>query len=133
MIRSSNFEKRKNTTALIILDGWGYREAVKDNAITTGETPVFDNLWQKQPNTLLQASSSFVGLPSNQMGNSEVGHMNIGAGRVVFQDLVRVDNAIQEGTFYKNTVFCNMVGDVINQKKAIHILGLISSGGVAFA
>ena len=121
---------KKKTTALIIMDGWGYREDKQDNAIAAGRTPVLDDLWANQPHTLIQASSSFVGLPDGQMGNSEVGHMNIGAGRVVYQDLTRIDQAITMGEFSKKPVLCKMVEDAVKQDKAVHIMGLVSPGGV---
>ena len=120
----------KQTTVLIILDGWGHRTDTPDNAIAAAQTPVYDHLLKNSPNTLIQASSSFVGLPEGQMGNSEVGHMNIGAGRVIFQDLTRINNAIKEGSFSNNPVFSKALTDAVTQDKAIHILGLLSAGGV---
>jgi 2,3-bisphosphoglycerate-independent phosphoglycerate mutase len=86
--------------ALIILDGWGYSEDPKFNAIQAAQTPVWDRLWQNFPHTLIDASGSGVGLPGDQMGNSEVGHLNIGAGRVVYQELTRITRAIDTGTFF---------------------------------
>lgn len=121
---------KKKTTALIIMDGWGYREERQDNAIAAGHTPVLDGLWKNHPHTLIQASSSFVGLPDEQMGNSEVGHMNIGAGRIVYQDLTRIDKSITEGEFNKNTVLCQATADAAESNKKVHIMGLLSPGGV---
>ena len=121
---------KKETTALIILDGWGHRESSRDNAIASGRTPAMDNLRHSYPHTLIQASSSFVGLPDGQMGNSEVGHMNIGAGRTVYQDLTRIDKALSEGDFNQNTVLCRALDETIARNKAVHIMGLLSSGGV---
>ncbi len=130
MTHLTDSESNKKVTALIIMDGWGYREPADDNAIATARTPVSDHLWQTQPHTLIQASSHFVGLPDGQMGNSEVGHMSIGAGRVVFQNLVQINNAIESGEFNQNTVLCKTVDDVVNHDKSLHIMGLLSPGGV---
>src|ERR1700761_2035827 len=89
---------------LCILDGWGYREATSDNAISAANTPTWDRLWKEWPHTLLQASEHYVGLPEGQMGNSEVGHTNLGAGRIVYQDLVRINRAIESGEFFHDEV-----------------------------
>ena len=89
----------RKTTALIILDGWGHRDPAEDNAISKASTPFWDKAWAEQPKTLINTSGMFVGLPQGQMGNSEVGHLNLGAGRIVYQDIARVDRAIAEGTF----------------------------------
>lgn len=115
---------------LIILDGFGYREDPSDNAIAQANTPNIDHLWDTCPHTLVSGSGIDVGLPGNQMGNSEVGHVNLGAGRVVYQDLTRVDKAIEEGDFAKNSVLKTAVDDAISNDKAIHIMGLLSPGGV---
>ena len=90
-------ESAKQPTVLIILDGWGHREEIKDNAIANGNTPVWDRLWREAPHTLVSGSGLDVGLPAGQMGNSEVGHMNIGAGRIVEMDLCRINRIIAEG------------------------------------
>ena len=87
---------------LVVLDGFGYREATEDNAIAQAATPVWDELWQKQPHTLLSGSGEDVGLPAGQMGNSEDGHMNLGAGRIVYQDYTRIKRAISQGEFANN-------------------------------
>ena len=116
--------------ALIILDGWGYSEEQSSNAIYAAKTPVWDHLWQDYPHTLLSASGAGVGLPSEQMGNSEVGHLNIGAGRVVYQEFTRVSRAIRTGSFFTNLTLTNAVDKVLNNNKSLHILGLLSSGGV---
>jgi len=121
---------KKRSSALIILDGWGHREDAPDNAISVAKIPTLDRFWQEQPHTLIEASSSFVGLPNGQMGNSEVGHMNIGAGRIVYQDLTRIDQAIKEGDFNNNLILVQALNDVANQEKAVHIMGLTSLGGV---
>lgn len=115
---------------LIILDGFGYREEKKYNAIAQASKPNFDRLWAEYPHTLISASSGNVGLPHGQMGNSEVGHLNLGAGRVVYQDLSRISNAIEDGTFFNNPVLCKAVDEVIKADKALHIFGLLSDGGI---
>ncbi|WP_392563136.1 2,3-bisphosphoglycerate-independent phosphoglycerate mutase [Orbus sturtevantii] len=120
----------KKTIVLVILDGYGYREDQKDNAIAAAHKPVMDHLIKTQPNTLINASSMEVGLPFGQMGNSEVGHTNIGAGRVVYQDLTRVTKAIMDGEFNKNTVLMTAIDDAVQNNKAVHIMGLVSPGGV---
>ena len=91
--------ERRTPLLLLILDGWGVREAAPDNAIAAGNTPNWDRLWRECPHSLLQTSGEAVGLPAGQMGNSEVGHMNIGAGRIVYQELTRITRAIEEGEF----------------------------------
>ena len=116
--------------ALIILDGWGYSEKREDNAIAHARTPVWDQLWQSAPHALLKASGTEVGLPSDQMGNSEVGHLNIGSGRVVYQEFTRVSRAIKTGSFFSNTTLTDAVDSAKNNSKAVHILGLLSAGGV---
>src|SRR5688572_22129635 len=90
---------------LIILDGWGYREDPAHNAIAAAKKPVWDELWQTCPHTLLDASSLAVGLPEGLMGNSEVGHLTMGAGRTIYQELTRIDKAIEEGEFFRNDIF----------------------------
>jgi len=120
----------RTPTALIILDGWGYREPADDNAISNADTPFWDSIWSEQPKTLINTSGMFVGLPKGQMGNSEVGHMNLGAGRVVYQSLTRIDKDVEEGTFAKNTVLTNAMDKAIANDGAIHLIGLLSPGGV---
>ena len=115
---------------LVILDGWGYREDPEDNAIAQANTPVMDRLWHDHPHTLIRGSGAEVGLPAGQMGNSEVGHLNLGAGRVVYQEFTRVSRAIQTGSFFKNQTLTAPVDQAIANNKAVHILGLLSSGGV---
>lgn len=115
---------------LIVLDGWGYREAPTDNAILKAHTPVWDHLWAHQAHTLLQASEAAVGLPSSQMGNSEVGHLNLGAGRVVYQEYTRINRAISSGAFFSNKTLTDAVDLARDNGKALHILGLLSPGGV---
>jgi len=116
--------------ALIILDGWGYSEDPKSNAIYAAKTPVWDHLWQDYPHTLVSASGAGVGLPGNQMGNSEVGHLNMGAGRVVYQEFTRVSRAIRTGSFFTNRTLTDAVDKTLEDDKAVHILGLLSPGGV---
>ncbi len=115
---------------LVILDGFGYREDADHNAILAARKPNWDKLWHDYPHTLLNASEKFVGLPSLQMGNSEVGHLNIGAGRVVYQDLSRVDVAIEDGSFFSNPALSNAVALAKKNNSALHIMGLLSPGGV---
>jgi len=115
---------------LLILDGWGHREDSSSNAIFHANTPVLDNLNDNYPHMLIQTSGMAVGLPDGQMGNSEVGHVNLGAGRVVYQDFTRITKAISDGDFQKNTVLCNAVDKASKTNKAVHIFGLLSPGGV---
>ncbi len=115
---------------LLILDGFGYREETDYNAILAAHKPNWDSLWRDYPHTLLNASEKFVGLPSHQMGNSEVGHLNIGAGRVVYQDLSRVDLAIEDGSFFTNPALSKAVALAKQNGSALHIIGLLSPGGV---
>jgi 2,3-bisphosphoglycerate-independent phosphoglycerate mutase len=116
--------------ALLILDGWGHREAAADNAIAAANTPTMDKLWQSCPHTLIDGSGMAVGLPDGQMGNSEVGHVNLGAGRVVYQDFTRISKAIADGDFFNNPVLTEGVDAAVQQGKAVHIMGLLSPGGV---
>lgn len=120
----------KKTTALFILDGWGYSETSKSNAIAAANTPNWDALWNNQPHTLIKTSGLAVGLPEGQMGNSEVGHMNLGAGRVVYQNFTRIGKAIEDGSFFENDALVNAVDKAVSAGKAVHILGLLSNGGV---
>ena len=115
---------------LLILDGFGYSEDADHNAIMAARKPNWDKLWRDHPHTLINASEKFVGLPSLQMGNSEVGHLNIGAGRVVYQDLSRVDVAIEDGSFFTNPALTNAVKLAGQNDSALHIMGLLSPGGV---
>lgn len=115
---------------LLILDGWGYREDPTDNAIVQANTPVMDRLWRDYPHSLISGSGMDVGLPEGQMGNSEVGHVNLGSGRVVYQDFTRITKAIQDGDFYQNPVLVNAVRKAAQAGKAVHLMGLLSPGGV---
>ncbi len=115
---------------LCILDGWGYRTDPKNNAIATAETPNWEEFKTYGACTLLKTSGESVGLPEGQMGNSEVGHMNIGAGRVVYQELSRINQAIETQEFEKNPIITKMLSDLHATQKALHIFGLLSDGGV---
>jgi 2,3-bisphosphoglycerate-independent phosphoglycerate mutase len=120
----------KTPLALIILDGWGYREESRDNAIFHANTPTWDRLWAEMPRTLIATSGLDVGLPEGQMGNSEVGHMSLGAGRIVYQNITRIDKAISEGSFFDNPAYSKAIDSATNNGKAVHIMGLLSPGGV---
>ncbi|MBL6746255.1 MAG: 2,3-bisphosphoglycerate-independent phosphoglycerate mutase [Pseudomonadales bacterium] len=120
----------KATALLLILDGWGHREETDSNAIAAANTPTWDQLWREQPTTLIDTSGKSVGLPAGQMGNSEVGHMNLGAGRVVYQSLTRIDKAIEEGSFYENEVLCAAIDKAVSNETAVHVMGLMSPGGI---
>ena len=122
--------QRRRPVVLCVLDGWGYRPETADNAIAQAETPVWDRLWTAGPRALLQASEEEVGLPRGQMGNSEVGHMNLGAGRVVFQDLPMIDNAIRAGDFARNPALLDVISRVGASGGRVHLMGLLSPGGV---
>lgn len=120
----------KKTVALFILDGFGYSETSTSNAIKLANSPTWDALWADHPHTLIQTSGLAVGLPDGQMGNSEVGHMNLGAGRIVYQNFTRISKSIQDGDFFENTALVSAVGKAVTNDKAVHILGLLSPGGV---
>lgn len=127
----SDFDSSKKKTAvLLILDGWGHREETSSNAIHSANSPMWDSLWDGKPHTLINTSGKSVGLPAGQMGNSEVGHMNLGAGRVVYQSLTRIDKDIEEGTFFSNPVLTGAVQKAIDADSALHIFGLMSGGGI---
>ena len=121
---------RKKPVVLVVLDGWGYRAEREGNAIAMAATPTWDRLWDRYPKTLLEASGLAVGLPRGQMGNSEVGHLNLGAGRVVMQDLVRIDESIKDGSFFTNRAWIDAIGKAVAAKKRVHLVGLIGKGGV---
>lgn len=115
---------------LCILDGWGYREDSTDNAIKLANTPIYDNLWETAPRAWLKTSGLAVGLPDGQMGNSEVGHTNLGGGRVVLQDLPRIDKAIEDGSLEKNQQLLAFIQTLKTSGGTAHIMGLVSPGGV---
>lgn len=115
---------------LVILDGWGYRQATEDNAIALAKTPVMDSLWEAYPHTLIRTSGKDVGLPVGQMGNSEVGHLNLGAGRVVPQELVRISDAVEDQSLYKNPALLKIAQELRDRNGKLHLIGLTSEGGV---
>ena len=122
--------QQKKPVALIILDGFGEREDAQDNAITVANTPTWDKLKSEFPRQLIATSGNAVGLPDGQMGNSEVGHMNLGAGRIVYQNYTRINKSIADGDFFENTALTGAVDKAVAAGKAVHILGLLSPGGV---
>ncbi len=115
---------------LLIFDGWGYRAETGHNAIALASTPCWDRLWANDPHALLETSGEAVGLPAGQMGNSEVGHMNIGAGRVVYQDFTRITRAIEDGSFRENEALCEAIDEPMKSGGTVHVMGLLSPGGV---
>ncbi|KTF12375.1 2,3-bisphosphoglycerate-independent phosphoglycerate mutase [Pseudoalteromonas sp. H105] len=120
----------KKPLVLMILDGWGYREDTQSNAILAANTPVLDELWATRPHTLISGSGLDVGLPDGQMGNSEVGHVNLGAGRIVYQDFTRITKSIDDGEFEHNPTLVENIDKAVNAGKAVHLMGLLSPGGV---
>ncbi len=123
-------KSKKQTKLLLILDGWGYSEIQENNAIALANTPVWDKLNAKFPNSLIHTSGKNVGLPDEQMGNSEVGHLNLGAGRVVKQDFTRIHSDLKDGGFFRNPVLKSSLEYANDNNKAVHIMGLLSDGGV---
>src|SRR4051812_36718490 len=115
---------------LLVLDGWGYRPEREGNAIALASTPNWQRLWRSYPRTLLDASGLAVGLPAGQMGNSEVGHLNLGAGRVVPQDLVRISQSIQSGAFYQVQPLVDLCTYLRQTGGTLHLVGLLGPGGV---
>ncbi len=120
----------KTPTTLIIMDGFGMTANGSANAVSMANTPVLDRLFKEYANTTLSASGLDVGLPDGQMGNSEVGHTNIGGGRVVFQDLPRISRAIDDGSFFKNPAYNKAMDDCLEKNSSLHLYGLLSDGGV---
>jgi 2,3-bisphosphoglycerate-independent phosphoglycerate mutase len=123
-------EEPISPVVLVILDGWGYRESTRANAITTANTPVMDSLWSVYPHTLINTSGKAVGLPYGQMGNSEVGHLNLGAGRIVPQELVRISDAVEDGSILENPALVDICQKVNSHGGKLHLIGLCSDGGV---
>jgi 2,3-bisphosphoglycerate-independent phosphoglycerate mutase len=121
---------KSRPVALIVLDGWGYRESTEGNAIAIARTPVWDSIWSHPARALLEASGLRVGLPRGQIGNSEVGHLNLGAGRVVMQDLVRISTAIDDGSFFRNPAFLGACSSAKKNDGTLHLIGLLGTGGV---
>lgn len=120
----------RNLAALIILDGFAFRDEAQGNAVSQAYKPNFDRYWNTYPHNTLEASGRAVGLPEGQMGNSEVGHLNIGAGRIVYQSLTRINLSIEQGDFFEKESFLHAVRRARDSKKALHLLGLLSDGGV---
>ncbi|WP_288131756.1 2,3-bisphosphoglycerate-independent phosphoglycerate mutase [Microbulbifer sp.] len=120
----------KRPLVLLILDGFGHSEHSEHNAIAAAKSPVWDQLWANRPKTLIHTSGMAVGLPEGQMGNSEVGHMTLGAGRVVYQNFTRINKAIEDGDFFKNPAYTAAVDKAVASNGAVHIMGLLSEGGV---
>jgi 2,3-bisphosphoglycerate-independent phosphoglycerate mutase len=123
-------KSKKNTKLLLILDGWGHSQTVENNAIALAKTPVWDKFNQQFEHSLILTSGEQVGLPGEQMGNSEVGHLNLGAGRVVKQAFTRIHNDLQNGDFFRNPILKNALEYANDNHKAVHIMGLLSDGGV---
>ena len=115
---------------LIVLDGWGLRPEKENNAIALARTPVYDGLLKRYPHAQLITSGEAVGLPAGQMGNSEVGHMNMGAGRIVYQDLTRIDKSIRDGELFGSPVLAEAMDRCVDGQHALHFIGLLSDGGV---
>jgi len=115
---------------LLILDGFGYREEITDNAIAQAKKPNWERLWKQYPHMLINASEGFVGLPEGQMGNSEVGHLSMGSGRVIYQEFERINNAIATGGINQNPLLLEAISAAKDNGKALHIFGLLSDGGV---
>jgi 2,3-bisphosphoglycerate-independent phosphoglycerate mutase len=127
---SNGTAARGGPVVLVVLDGWGFRRGGSDNAIELARSPIWHALWESAPRTLLEASGPEVGLPAGQMGNSEVGHLNLGAGRVVPQDMVRVSDAITSGEFFENPAALRLLAAVRERGGTLHLFGLIGPGGV---
>src|SRR5947207_5396003 len=121
----------KNTPlVLIILDGWGFRAETKGNCIAMARKPIYDQLLREYPNTLVHTSGRYVGLPSGQMGNSEVGHLNIGAGRIVYMDSTKIELMIQNGEFFRSPELLAAMQNARSGGRRLHLFGLLSDGGV---
>jgi 2,3-bisphosphoglycerate-independent phosphoglycerate mutase len=123
-------ELKRRPVVLIVLDGWGVAPPSSGNAVTLAKTPVFNNLLTHYPSYTLQASGEAVGLPWGKMGNSEVGHLNLGAGKIVWQTLPKIDHSITDGSFFKNEIFLEAINFVKNKKSKLHLIGLVSNGNV---
>lgn len=128
--RAHTYMTRSKPTILLILDGWGHSPENQGNAIASAHTPHWDALLKNHPHTLISGSGEDVGLPHGQMGNSEVGHLTIGSGRVIYQDLSRISHAIEQGDFFHNPILENTFKHAAASKQAVHIMGLLSPGGV---
>jgi 2,3-bisphosphoglycerate-independent phosphoglycerate mutase len=122
--------KKQGPLALVIIDGWGYSPEREGNAIALADTPFYDEILERYPHTLLEASGKRVGLPAGIMGNSEVGHLNMGSGRVVRMDVTRIDYEIETGEFFKNEVLAAAMDGARARGRALHLMGLVSDGQV---
>lgn len=122
--------EQQKPVVLMIMDGWGISEETEGNAVAQAKTPHFDALLEKYPHAQLNASGEYVGLPEGQMGNSEVGHLNLGAGRIVYQELTRINKAVKEDTLKDNEALQNVIEDCLKNNKPLHMMGLVSPGGV---
>src|ERR1700712_2362358 len=122
--------QKRRPVMLIVLDGWGWREEAADNAVRQANTPTFDALWSSGPHAFLKTSGHDVGLPDGQMGNSEVGHLNLGAGRVVMQDLPRINLACQDGSLATLPALLDLIARLKASGGTCHLMGLASDGGV---
>ncbi len=122
--------QKRRPVMLVVLDGWGWREDIADNAVRQAKTPTFDRLWAHDPHGFLRTSGLDVGLPPGQMGNSEVGHLNIGAGRVVMQDLPRIGEAVANGEIARAPALVNLIAKLKQSGGTCHLVGLVSPGGV---
>ena len=132
-ISSKNIDRLsvpQSPVVLAILDGWGHRKEVSNNAIKSAHTPIMDSLWHAYPHTLISASGSDVGLPDGQMGNSEVGHLTIGAGRIIQQELVRISNIVKNNQLGLLSELKEMAASLKKNNSTLHITGLCSDGGV---
>ncbi len=121
---------KKSPVVLIVLDGFGYSDVEQYNAIAHANAPTWQRLWSSNPKTVIATSGLAVGLPEGQMGNSEVGHMTLGAGRVIYQNFTRINKAIVDGDFFSNPVYVKAIDQAVSNDKAVHVMGLLSSGGV---
>ncbi|MBI3659096.1 2,3-bisphosphoglycerate-independent phosphoglycerate mutase, partial [Candidatus Acetothermia bacterium] len=121
---------RKIPQVMVVLDGWGMRANTEWNAVANAHKPNFDSYWKNFPHTTVRTEGEYVGLLSGQMGNSEVGHQNLGAGRVVLQLSMRITKAIKDGSFFKNPAFARAFDNVFEQRSRLHLIGLVSDGGV---
>ena len=130
MPQASPSPSRPRPVVLLILDGWGHREAPEDNALAQADLPNWRRLWAGEPHTLVHTEGRHVGLPDGQMGNSEVGHMNLGAGRIVYQDLTRIDAAIEDDSFFANPELLAACAAARDGNGTLHVMGLLSPGGV---
>src|SRR5438093_9376897 len=128
--RSTRTPARSGPVVLIVLDGWGFRPGREGNAIELGKTPNWHRLWERAPHTLLEASGLAVGLPEGQIGNSEVGHLNLGAGRLVPQDIVRISQSIDSGEFFRIPALVHLCDETRRRGGMLHLMGLIGTGGV---